>query len=181
VSGWLRQAGQGRLPDGSLLRWSVAEGHRGRRWRSTTLGADGAIALDLLLELDVAGRFARLELATAGGMLTLHPTASGSMVEGNIVTADRVRPLRLPWGDGHRLWVEGSPIPSIATGIAVTRAAASTLATGAESAGIADFIEIGRRLDVRAAPARHAEAADARGIPVLVDATEWALEAHEDA
>jgi hypothetical protein len=180
VSGWLRRAGQGSLPDGSLLRWSVAEGRRGRRWRSTTLRADGAIVLDLLLEVDVAGRFTRLELTAPAGMLTLHPAADGRMVEGNVVAADRVRPIRLPWGDGHRLWVEGSPIPTIVTG-AAGRLPAGRPEHSAELTEIASFIEVGAGLDVRTVPARHPMVADPRGVPVLADAVEWPLEDHEEA
>ena len=72
-TGWLRRAGSGRPPDGSLVRWSVAEGAAvdagAGRSRIGTAGCGTAG----LLERDTDGRFARLELATAAGMLTLPP------------------------------------------------------------------------------------------------------------
>lgn len=111
--------------------WSVAEGSRGRRWRSLRLASDGRPASDLLLELDPAGRWARLELATAAGLLTLHPDPDGRSIHGNVVTAAGMRHLALGWGSGHRLVVDGEPVaacaltranpPGAGVGIVITR------------------------------------------------------------
>ena len=70
----MRLAGALGLADGAWLTWSVADGRRGRRWRAVSTLA-GAITHALLLEVDLAGRPARLELTTPAGMLTLHPSA----------------------------------------------------------------------------------------------------------
>jgi hypothetical protein len=99
---WLRRAGRARLDDGSELLWTLAEGGRGRRWRATTT-LDGRISHTLLLEIDRAGRPARLELTTEAGMLTLHPEADGRSIDGNVVHRGGVRPLAFAWGPDHDL------------------------------------------------------------------------------
>src|SRR5512147_136645 len=88
----LRRAGAGTLADGSQLVWSVADGHRGRRWRAVA-GLNGVITHALLLEVDVAGRPAKLELATPAGLLTLHPEEGSGRLHGNVVTEAGVRHL----------------------------------------------------------------------------------------
>ena len=87
-TGWLRRAGRLLLGGGETVLWSVAEGRRGRRWRSARRDADGNLVSDLLLELDPVGRWTRLELATTAGILTLHPEPDDTAVHGNVVTAD---------------------------------------------------------------------------------------------
>jgi hypothetical protein len=109
----VRRGGSGTLPDGGEIAWSVADGRRGRRWRAATTRA-GALADSLLLEVDADGRPARLELATAAGLLTLHPEAGGSL-HGNAVTAVGIRHLVFDWSDAHELEIEGNPIPSAVT------------------------------------------------------------------
>lgn len=69
---------------------------------------------DLLLEVDSAGRWTRLELATSGGLLTLHPEPDESAVHGNVVTPSGVRPLALPWSAAHRLLLPGDPVATVA-------------------------------------------------------------------
>ena len=59
----VRRGGRGTLPDGARLTWSLAEGGRGRRWRASRV-RDGRLEGTLLLEIDGAGRPARLELGT---------------------------------------------------------------------------------------------------------------------
>ncbi len=99
MTDWLRRAGQGVAADGAIVRWSVAEGTRGRRWRWTVV--DGSRLRHAgLIELDATGRFARLELETDLGMLTLHPDVRRTEAHGNIVLQAEVRPLALPWRDG---------------------------------------------------------------------------------
>jgi hypothetical protein len=106
---WIRRAGRARLEDGSELLWSLAEGGRGRRWRATTT-LEGRINHALLLEIDLAGRPARLELTTEAGMLTLHPEADGRSIHGNVVHRGGVRPLALGWGPDHDLEVVDRPL-----------------------------------------------------------------------
>lgn len=174
MSAWLRRAGRGRLPDGSILLWSVAEGSRGRRWRTSTLQPSGEITLDLLLELDGDGRFSRLEMSGPAGMLTLHPEPAGERVDGNVVTSAGVRPISLPWGPTHELHVAGNPIPQIAASRARTAMADQVSVV---------VIETG--LEVKEMPMGVGEgmapAADSRAIPILEAADEWALEEELDA
>ena len=100
----VRVAGVATLDDGSEITWSLADGRRGRRWRATTRRR-GTLAGSLLLEVGVDGRLARLELATAIGLLTLHPEPDGGL-HGNAVTVEGVRHVALPWSDNHALEVE---------------------------------------------------------------------------
>lgn len=113
---WLRRAGRFDVADGGIVVWSVAEGRRGRRWRSLRLGRDGRPVSDLLLEVDPGGRWNRLELATGTGILTLHPDPDGTRVHGNVVTPAGMRHLALGWGSDHRLVVEGEPLAAFALG-----------------------------------------------------------------
>ena len=91
---FLRRAGVGELPDGSVVTWSVAEGARGRRWR-WTIAAPTGLRHAGLVELDRDGRIARLELETTDGMLTLHPDGDGRSAHGNVVRAHGVEPVAL--------------------------------------------------------------------------------------
>lgn len=111
---WVRRAGRLDAGGGETVLWSVAEGRRGRRWRSLRLDADGRLLSDLLLETDSAGSWTRLELATAAGLLTLHPEHDGHSAHGNVVTATGMRHLALGWGSDHRLVVEGEPVATCA-------------------------------------------------------------------
>jgi len=87
----------------------MAEGRRGSRWREVRAD-DGAVVSSLLLELDPMRRFSHLELATAAGLLTLHPEGDGSL-HGNAVEATGVRHVvAVPWQPDDLLVVAGSPI-----------------------------------------------------------------------
>jgi hypothetical protein len=108
----VRRAGVGRLPDGWTITWTVAEGRRGRRWRTATVDAVGAVMEVLLLELDPDGRLGKLELASAAGLVSLHP--EGGSLHGNVVTAVGVRHVRLPWTPGAVLLVEGADVTDAA-------------------------------------------------------------------
>ncbi|MGH2512644.1 MAG: hypothetical protein ACRDGQ_08160 [Candidatus Limnocylindrales bacterium] len=119
---YLRRAGGLVLADGSHLAWSCADGSRGRRWRAVLTSGSGptpaTILESLLLEVDLDGRPARLELATPAGMLTLHPSADGLELHGNIVpaTGEGVEGLRLRWGPAHELDIAGLHL-AIAVGL----------------------------------------------------------------
>ena len=163
MTDWLRRAGSGRLPDGSLVTWSVAEGARGRRWRWTVSAGEGLRHAGLI-ELDASGRFARLELATADGLLTLHPDARAAVAHGNVVRSDRVDPIAIAWQDGACIALEGDPFGTAIAGLRgrgwVVGADLRIWSEDDES-GVADDV-----LDV-----------DERGVPRLLDAREWPLEA----
>jgi hypothetical protein len=90
----------------------VADGARGRRWRATTVGADGRLRAALLLETDRAGAVAKLELATGAGLLTLHP--EGDHLHGNVVRPDGIEHVSLPWRPSSILLVAGSPVTAAA-------------------------------------------------------------------
>jgi hypothetical protein len=159
---WLRRAGTGRQPDGSLVTWSVAEGARGRRWR-WTLSDDAGLRHAGLVELD-AGGFARLELECRGGMLTLHPDRERTMAHGNVVRAEGVEPLAVPWSDGEGIAIEGDEFGSAVAG---WQGRGWVVGRGLRL----------RRLDDAAESAPGlALPADDRGVPELLDAQEWPLE-----
>jgi hypothetical protein len=114
--GWLRRAGRLVTGGGETVLWSIAEGRRGRRWRSLRRDAGGSVVADLLLEVDPGGRWTRLELATAAGILTLHPEPDGRSVHGNVVTERGVAPLALAWSADHRLLLPAEPVAAAALG-----------------------------------------------------------------
>lgn len=170
----LRRAGRGLLPDGRTLLWSVAGGRRGRRWRSSTIDADGRLVLALLYEEDVEGRFTRLELVTERGMLTLHPEMDGARVDGNVVMGSGVPPITLPWGPDFVVSVQDSPIPEI-----LTRRAGPTDRRGMSVAVIDSHLTI--RLETLNAGEGTAPVSDDRGVPVLASSSEWPLEVEVEA
>ncbi|MGK2851701.1 MAG: hypothetical protein ACSLFN_12420 [Candidatus Limnocylindrales bacterium] len=158
---YLRRAGRGRLLDGRLVTWSVAEGGRGRRWRWTVATGEGTLEHAGLIELDTLGRFVRLEFETAAGMLTFHPAGDGASAHGNVVRADRVEPISTAWIPGSGLQIVGD-------------AFANTFLSPARA-----VLAIGSDLTIGSAGSRAANdalAVDDRGVPRLLDAAEWALE-----
>ncbi len=184
----VRRAGTATLPDGAEVRWTVADGRRGRRWRvATTLS--GALVASVLLEVDQVGRPSRLELATAAGLLTLHPEPSGGL-HGNVVLLDGVRHLAMAWGADHELGVDGLPI---ADAVTARRLAATT---GVGEGRLVRVVTVGLDLSVREGVARYTRVADgtwqiddedgaaprtvtidARGLPAWPErAAEWPLE-----
>lgn len=184
MTDWLRRAGRGRAADGSLVTWSAAEGRRGRRWREVLRTADGSVLSSLLLEAGSDGRFSHTELATAAGLLTLHPEGDGTL-HGNVITPAGIEHVRgVPWADDSIVLVEGSP----AAMAVATRTLAGRIAPG-ERAEVGAFV-VGRDLRWAASPCavervdaqswRFAGGGevvvDARGIPDLADSAEWPLE-----
>jgi len=186
MSPMVRLAGRATLPDGVEITWSVADGRRGRRWRAATRRL-GALAGSLLLEVGVDGRMVRLELATAAGLLTLHPEATASL-HGNAVTANGIAHITMAWSDDHGLEIDGLPIPAAVT---AGRLAASTPVGEGRTVPV---VVVGQDLSVRAAERRYTRvddatwriegegreetlAVDKRGVPVWPKAGgEWPLE-----
>lgn len=156
---WLRRAGRGRLEDGGAVVWSVAEGRVGRRWRWTVVDA-GIVRHVGLIEHDDRGRFARLELATADGMLTLHPSDDRTAIHGNLVAPAGVRGLAFPADPTTDVAIDGDAFGTALLGV-----------------GEGTCLSIRDSLDVDATRARPRRLGlDDRGVPVLTDAVEWPLE-----
>ena len=149
--------------------------------------ADGELVGTLLLETTPDARFSKLELATAGGLLTLHPEAT--VLHGNVVTPGGVTHVALPWGANRVLLVLGTP--STAAVAARTLEDRVGVGEGHTVTGVSVDIE----LDVRPATFRVVRTAERRwrflpahggvetrvsldesGIPVLEAAAEWPLE-----
>jgi len=156
---FLRRAGAGTLPDGWLVTWSVAEGTRGRRWRWTVVSPAG-LRHAALVEFDPDGRFGRLELEAAPGMLTLHPDADRRSAHGNVVRPGGVDPVEVAWSDDDGLAIEGDPF--------------GTAVSGWRGRGWV----VGPDLQLRREDGGevHALEVDERGIPRLDDVREWPLE-----
>lgn len=172
MSDWLRRAGTGRLPDGRVVSWSLADGRRGRRWRWTIASA-GGIEVAALAELAPDGTLARLELATSAGMLTLHPEPDGRSIHGNVVSIDGVRPLAFRWNAGGEIGLAEDPF-----GTAILAGGGAGGGPGARGAGGDGEVRLVVRgsLHLTADGAASALARDARGVPLLADASEWELE-----
>jgi hypothetical protein len=113
-----------------------------------------------LVELDAEGRFVRLELETAEGMLTLHPDTERSAVHGNVVRRERVDPIEFRWSDDDAVAIDGDPFGS---------AVAGWRGRG---------WRVGMDLSILRADDGHSAALelDGRGIPLVTGAQEWALE-----
>ena len=165
----MRRAGLGLLRDGRTLIWSVAEGRRGQRWRSSTLGPEGHLDLALLLEVDGDGRFTRLELTNSQGMLTLHPEPDRARVDGNVVSVRGVVPISQPWSSEHVLWVRDSPIAEILTGRV-------PIADGQTRRGLVIDAALNVVPATRVIEEGSRPPADDRGVPVLDASDEWDLE-----
>lgn len=186
----LRRAGAGTLADGARLVWSVADGHRGRRWRAVA-SVDGMITHALLLEVDLAGRPSRVELTTPAGLLTLHPEEGSGRLHGNVVAGSGVRHLALPWSEEHGLEIDGRPI---AAAVTAHRLAGSTAVGEGRTVPV---VVITADLSVAGAVRRYTRigagewriesasgdppplvlAIDGRGVPILPhEAREWPLE-----
>ncbi len=158
---WLRRAGQGRADDGSVVTWTVAEGRRGLRWREVVTTGEG-IRSSLLLELDPDGRFSHLELATAAGLLTLHPEGDGTLHGNRVVSGGVEHVVGVPWDPETAVVVEGS---------VASRAAASV------ERPPNGYLVIGLDLSLRPSSGSiDAGPVDASGLPVLSGGRSWPLE-----
>jgi hypothetical protein len=167
----------------------VADGGRGRRWRSITTHGDGRLEAALLVETDPAGGIQKVELATGAGLLTLHPGGAPARLHGNVVRPDGIEHVSLPWSDAHVLFAGASPV----TGAV---AVAGPLAgVGVGEGWTRPAVEVGIDLRVRPATWRIARTGPRRwrllaadggpsllvdldedGIPTSADATSWPLE-----
>ena len=185
-----RRAGTGRLPGGGEVVWTVADGARGRRWRSM-LVEDAQLVGVLLLESSPDGALTRLELASAAGLLTLHP--EGDALHGNVVRRAGVEHVTLPWRADSILLVGPSP----ATAAVAARQLASRVGVGEGRSvpGITVEIDLG----IEPATFRVARTGDRRwrfvvadtgveavaeldddGIPIVPEAASWPLERAHD-
>jgi hypothetical protein len=159
-SRFLRRAGTGTLADGSVVTWSVAEGTRGRRWRWTLASGTGLRHAGLI-ELDAEGRFARLEVETGDGMLTLHLEPDRHSVHGNVVRAGGVDPVEFPWSDDDAVVIDGDPFGSAVAGWRGRGWLVGTdLSIQRSDGGRSAALEL-----------------DGRGVPLVRGAREWSLEA----
>jgi len=149
---------------------------------------DGRLRSAVLLETDARGRPVRLEVATAGGLLTLHPDRSEGALHGNIVTPDGIRHLAFAWSPRHEVLVEGEPL--------VTVAAAGRLSASLPAGRSKDLpvVRVARTLEAEAVVRRFERidgtrwrvgaegegdevAVDAEGLPDgLADGAGWPLE-----
>lgn len=183
---WLRRSGRGLGPDGGPSTWTVAEGARGRRWREVHQIPGGTLAL--LLELEPAGGWSRLEMSAGTGLLTLHPTPALDALHGNVVTTDGIRHLAFPWSPDHRILVPGSVVGLAA--LARTLDAVIGVGEGRRVPGVridasldvgTASIDVARldpdtwRFGVLGAVAEQVRLA-ADGWPIVAGATSWALE-----
>lgn len=176
----LRRAGRGLDATGAELIWVVSAGRRGRRWREVRV-LDGSVASSMLLETDPDGRFSHLELATAVGLLTLHPEPDGSL-HGNAVTDRGVNHVvALPFDPDGAVIVEGSTFA-----LAAALGGPASRGRGGDPVGPLDAGSslVGPllvvALDLSIGRGRLADlpaiTLDAEGLPMLAAAESWPLE-----
>lgn len=185
----VRRGGTASLPGGRRLVWSVADGRRGRRWRSVTTHGGGRLEAALLVETTPDGGLSKLELATGEGLLTLHPEGDPRRLHGNTVRASGIEHHALPWSDGHALLVGASPV----TAAIAVQGPAAPIGVG-EGSSI-PVVEVGIDLRVRRATWRVARTGERRwwllaadggpslrletdddGVPTAHDGRSWPLE-----
>ncbi len=152
---FVRRAGTGILPGGRRVTWTVADGHRGRRWRAITTSGDRMLHA-VLLEVSPDGTLARVEVAAPGGLLTLHPEPDASMLHGNVVRTEGIEHIALPWTPAHVLMVGASPVTAAVA--AVHLAARVGVGEGAS----VPAVEVGDALSIRKATWRAARTGERR-------------------
>lgn len=161
----VRRAGSGGLPGGRHLTWTVAEGRRGRRWRSITTSEDGRLVEVLLLEAGLDGRIAKLEMATPAGLLTLHPESATASLHGNVVRRSGIEHVALPWTSSHALLAIASPLTA-SVAIPILR---DRIGVGEGSSFAA--VEVGPDLSIRRAIWRAARVGERRWRLLAADGT----------
>ena len=149
--------------------------------------AEEQVVGSLLLETRPDGTLAKLELAGAAGLLTLHPEAA--TLHGNIVRPAGIEHLALPWDDDCLLLVVGTPT----TAAAAAARLADRIGVGeghtvaVVSADVGFTVERQTYRVIRSSETRWrfipahggpgvAVTLDADGIPILDDAETWPLE-----
>ena len=140
---------------------------------------------DLLLEVDPAGRFDRLELTTPAGQLTFHPEPDHRAAHGNLVAASGVRHLALAWSPAHALAIPGSPIAdaALALGVGLRIGEACDVPAGIVGTDLVPYLGVVlvRRLGERRwAVGEGVIELDPEGLPVLPDSAIWPLEQSAD-
>ncbi len=144
----------------------------------------------VMLETSPVGRILRLEVATASGLLTLHPERDGKSMHGNIVHVAGVRPLTFAWSADHELEIVDRPGP---TAVMLRRLAKIVDVGQGETVPVLSIdaslvVRPGSRLVRRLTPERWLVAdvtggremtleLDADGIPVLGAPADWPLDA----
>ena len=91
------------------MTWTVADGRKGRRWRAVTTSGDRLLNA-LLVEVAPDGALAKIEVAAPAGLLTLHPEPDMSELHGNVVRADGIEHVAMPWSPAHVLMLGASPV-----------------------------------------------------------------------
>ena len=162
----VRLAGSVRRADGTVVTWTLAEGRKGRRSREVLASDDGSVRWSLLYETDPDGRFAHLEVASAGGLATLHPEGDGTL-HGNVVAPDGgVRHVvGEPFEAGTALLVAGS----LLVGAAIARTSSA-----GDPAVVLDPVTLA--MTSRALHADDLTPIGADGAPVLDGGRTWPLE-----
>lgn len=145
----VRRGGRAVLPTGELIVWSIADGRRGRRWREVASVA-GTVVQAVLLEADPTGRLVRLEVATAAGLLTLHPDLDNTVLHGNVVTPAGVRHLSF---DRTTVLLDRSPaamaVAIVVAAARLTAGAPAEDATGDAAKTRVDLVWVDDRLEPR--------------------------------
>jgi len=169
--------------------WTVADGRKGRRWRAVTTSGDRLLNA-LLVEVAPDGALAKIEVAAPAGLLTLHPEPDMSELHGNVVRADGIEHVAMPWSPAHVLMLGASPVTAA---VAAARLA-ERIGVG-EGASI-PAVEISDALGIRPATWRAARTGEHRwrllaadggpsvlleidgdGVPTGLDAAgDWPLE-----
>jgi len=151
------------------------------------LTEDGLLVASVLLETHPEGSVTKLELATAAGLLTLHP--AGPTLHGNVARPSGLEHVALPWPERGLLLVVGTPAtaagaarllePHIGVGEGHTLTGVSIgvdLAVPPTTFRVARLAERRWVFVVAATGDALAVDLDADGIPILPEGDTWPLE-----
>ncbi|MEW5990800.1 MAG: hypothetical protein AB1736_05565 [Chloroflexota bacterium] len=178
----IRRGGRIVGPDGRVTTWSMAEGTRGRRWRWSMSDRRGLVEVHTV-ELNPDGRFARLESATAAGLLTLHREPDGSL-HGNRVGERGVDHLTFAAPAPEVVVVGSGPLA-----VAIASAGSPAEAAAAGCLAVSDDLDVsavavsvrrstGGDVELRIGRGELRATLDADGLPVdgAGSSTSWGLE-----